>query len=306
MQSNGIVPNNTVIVRTMNGRRLSVTQEVIGYSDITGFSGTHSVLDWATLRQGALGGEDDVAAYRELETMTESMMTHGATHGDTRKMTYIEPLGNRCYDTRVFATDDFAAGSLREEKGDEGDSKAEGMKEDVKEESYTPDEPSAGMVVKVEEDHKAVEKHVPTHPQKSDGELGVSQKTGGKRGRPRSTGVQGEKRKYTADELNLPSQDWKAYFLLDGSAHGNETLVYHSPEGIPCYSVEMMAELDGMRSKKIHVDKCINGLMRDVRVLQIYPIFTGIQQDSMGRDMLLLYRISKARKKQAEKEYNNI
>ena len=288
----------------MSGTRVSVTHQVIGYSDATGFSGTHSVLDWESLRRGALGGEDDVAAYMDLEkrTVTRSMREQGTG------CIYVEPLGNRCFDTRVFASDELDGfvgkqeGEVVEIKDEEEDvvvikdtlgvQSGEETPVVVKTSRDTTTTANNKVVVSVKsETLEAAVSEEKSVDRKSPSEVGMKKK----RGRPRSLlGPDG--RKYTAEELKLPSEDWKAYIVLnDSGKEGRESMVYYSPEGLPCYSVEMMNSVEKVRQQKVDVDTYMSGLMRNVRALQLNPLFKHLVPESMGMDTLMLQRIGHAR-----------
>lgn len=274
-----------------------LTREVVGYSGARGFSGTHSVLDWETLRRGALGGRDDSLAYKELEERQDSV---AQATGQDDVLIYIEPEGSRCYDTRVFASDDGAEEKKSEEENHRAKKEEEKRSEDKvimmkeefpaesKKEEISVAETSRGNV-EILEEIMSVSRESPTP---------VEAKK--KRGRPRSTLApltkQTEKKRYTPDELKLPSEDWKAYIVLHDPAQG-KSMVYTSPEGIPCYSVEMMYALEGIRNGKIDVEKNLNVLLRNTRALQLYPLFKSLRPDTMGNDALLLQRIGHARKK---------
>ena len=285
----------------MSGTRVSVTHEVIGYSDATGFSGTHSVLDWESLRRGALGGQNDVAAYMDLEkrTVTPSMREQG------KGCIYVEPLGNRCFDTRVFASDEL--------DGFVGKQEAEVVEIKDEEEDVVVIKDTLGvqsgeetpMVVKTSSDNNTTNKVVSVKSETLEAavseEKSVDRKSPSevvmkkKRGRPRSL-LGSDGRKFTAEELKLPSEDWKAYIVLnDSGKEGRESMVYYSPEGIPCYSVEMMTSVEKVRQQKVDVDTYVSGLMRNVRALQLNPLFKCLVPESMGMDTLILQRIGNAR-----------
>jgi hypothetical protein len=279
----------------MNEYRQSVTKEVIGFSGASGFSGTHSVLDWQTLKQGALGGRDTSLAYTELEEK-QAPIPKVTWRDDTH--IYIEPVGNRCYDTRVFASDD---GFGAEEKAKEEEEVEEGKNEAVEVEHGVEE-----FMLK-EEGLAEAKKEELSAAETSSGDVEILDEiespvaTKGKRGRPRSETRPAkkpfDKKKYTPEELKLPSKDWKAYIVLDDSAKRSESMVYMSPEGIPCYSIEMMYALEGIRKERIHVEKNASVLMRNIRALQLYPLFKSLRPDSMGYDVLLLQRIGRARQK---------
>ena len=57
-----------------------------------------------------------------------------------------------------------------------------------------------------------------------------------------------EKRKFSFNELELPSADWKAYVITKDN--GEEELVYRSSEGIPCYSLDMVPQVEKWRLDK--------------------------------------------------------
>lgn len=276
-----------------------MTHEVIGYSDATGFSGTHSVLDWESLRRGALGGQDDVPAYMDLEERTESA-TQMREQG--KGYIYVEPLGSRCFDTRVFASDEVD-GFVGKQEAEVVEGKDEVEDVVVIKDTLGVKSEETPVVVKTPSDTKVSVKSETLEAAVSE-EKSVDRKSPGevkkKRGRPRSLlgprGKQGDGRKYTAEELKLPSEDWKAYIVLnDSGMEGRESMVYYSPEGIPCYSVEMMDSLEKVRQRKVDVDSYVNGLMRNVRALQVDPLFTRVGPESMGMDTLLLQRIGHAR-----------
>lgn len=311
MNGLGERPNFGYQTDSMNHRR-SLTQEVIGHSDVTGFSGTHSVLDWESLRRGALGAEEDLAAYRDLAS--GQVRQAPVKEMERNKFIYIEPLGNRCYDTRVFSSDDLDGleedqeAPVKHEVGDDDKKDQDIIAVDdrqIDEKTVDTDQlrseskrekNAARKDMKPGDNHHDAEESLGTD---ADGKKAQ----GTKRKRIKSTihsedkKQHAEKRKYTTEELHLPSSQWKAYYVLDDSHEGKESMVYHSPEGIPCYSVEMMNAVERLRNKKINVEKSMRGLLRDVKTLRAHPLFTGVRPKNMGRDSLLLHRIGKVRKK---------
>ena len=57
-----------------------------------------------------------------------------------------------------------------------------------------------------------------------------------------------DKKKFSFNELDLPSAEWKAYVITKDN--GEEEMVYRSSEGIPCYSIDMVPQVEKWRLDK--------------------------------------------------------
>ncbi len=119
-----------------------------------------------------------------------------------------------------------------------------------------------------------------------------AQKTGGRPGTS-TLKLPTNKKKFTHDELQLPSPDWKAYIVSRGKKDKN--MVYHSPEGIICHSLEMVKGVESRRSKTLKFKGALHGLMRSVDTLKKNPnAMDGLDVTHVSRDAVVLYRIWRA------------
>lgn len=57
-----------------------------------------------------------------------------------------------------------------------------------------------------------------------------------------------EKKKLSFNELELPSAEWEAYVITKDN--GEDEMVYRSSEGIPCYSIDMVPQVEKWRLDK--------------------------------------------------------
>ena len=102
------------------------------------------------------------------------------------------------------------------------------------------------------------------------------------------------KKKFTHDELHLPSPEWKAYIVSMGKKEKN--MVYHSPEGIICHSLEMVKGVESRRLESLKLKGALHGLMRSVGKLKRDPnAMDSLDVKHLSRDSVLLYRIWRAR-----------
>ncbi|WPT18246.1 hypothetical protein PSENEW3_00006247 [Picochlorum sp. SENEW3] len=112
---------------------------------------------------------------------------------------------------------------------------------------------------------------------------------------PRTAAVKlPNKKKFTHDELQLPSPEWKAYIVSMGKKEKN--MVYHSPEGIICHSLEMVKGVESKRLESLKLKGALHGLMRSVGKLKRDPsAMDSLDAKHLSRDAVLLYRIWRAR-----------
>ena len=272
----------------------------------TGYSGTQDVLTYDDILNGALGsGESELFALHG-DRMQRSAIPHDRIE---RSLMKIEPAP-RCYDTRVFTTD-----------GDDGE------EEDEMEIVRVQDEaPAAVPVVFAKEEEKITDDikedvlkldegsgdEKPTSHRSQEEEVAVGKKRKGRSPEPMEekqslersktpfASKSSSKKKFTLEELQLPSSKWKAYrILLDGN---EERMVYQSPEGIACYSAEMMKSLHQITSKPF---RNFEGVMKRVarhvkRVALDSNLAKELDDRNLAEDAVALYRIRYALMKNSE------
>jgi hypothetical protein len=266
-----------------------------------GYSGTQDVLTYDDILDGALGsGESELFALHG-DRMQRSAIPHDRIE---RSLMKLEPAP-RCYDTRVFMTDGDGA-----EEEDEMDivrvqdeapaavpvisaKEEEKISDDIKEDVLKLDERSGD---EKPTSHKSQEEEVAVgKKRKGRSPEPVEEKQTSARSKATFASKSNSKKKFTLEEL--PSSKWKAYrILLDGN---EERMVYQSPEGIACYSAEMMKSVHQNTSKPF---RNFEGVMKRVarhvkRVALDSNLAKELDDKHLAEDAVVLYRIRYARMK---------
>ena len=271
-----------------------------------GYSGTQDVLTYDEILNGALGNGES-----ELFALYSDSMLRSAVSNDRleRSLMKIEPAP-RCYDTRVFTTD--GDGAEEEDERDEGLPAQEEAPAAVPVTLAKDEEKISDIkecVTKIEDDsgdekatsHKPKEEEVTVgKKRKGRSPEPVEEKQTSARSKTHSASKTASRKKFTPEELKLPSSNWKAYrILLDGS---EEKMVYQSPEGIACYSVEMMKSVHQITSKPFrNFEGVMKRVAKHVKRVALNPnLAKELDDRSLAEDAVALYRIRYALMKKPE------
>jgi hypothetical protein len=295
-----------------------------------GYGGSQAAVDYAAIRAGALGGDE---AERLVNLELQLKGKGPGAHVEGPKEVYAKPLPLlRRYDTRVFALEGHEGEAAQK---DQEFVKKEQEKRKRKLDDYKKklDEGGVGLGgVERGEQRDAVKDEPASNPDlpskmralgghksgtanKVDKAHGSARRNPGGAGEGEGPGSLEEPRERfeieTIDgkKVFLPNEDWKLFYSTSSNSKrekgGTKTLLFQSPEGIMCHSEEMMNGLESMRNKRsLPFEKLITAVKGSVDKFRRLPLVgkaggAGVSERTMGRDALLIYRISNALQKKS-------